>query len=260
MSEASGLARALVVLAPWGAGALTLAACPSEEARAPVDAAPSASAAIEPPRPRVGCTRSGSLDAVEKDPACVVDAPDPRDELARPRLAMALTPDAPSVVPGGVVVLRVALTNTSATPLPVVLDAASPVTAPHRDTSLLVGFPDASVQAGPPVLAFVRRTFDSREWDVDQIPMVPGRPGPRALLRVTIPPRQALVKTLEWMALGIPPPAPPFFDDAGRRWVPKTTPRALEPGAYTVRVDVPLHGATPGAATVSARVEVKSPK
>jgi hypothetical protein len=238
-----------------------VAGCRDDEVRATRDAAPEARAEPDPAQQqRLGCARGGSLDAVEKDGTCIVDAPQPRDELNWNRVRTALESDAPTAAPGAAVPLRVTIANTDTkAPLAIVLEAEPSGAGPKRDTSLIIGYP---AEGGAPTLAFPTplRTFDAREYDVDRIPfVVPPVPPPRTFFRVTLPPRGSLTKTIVWVAYGIPPPAPPFVDDAGRRWVPKTAPAPLTPGVYTVRVELPLYRAPSELRTPTVRIEVKRP-
>jgi hypothetical protein len=248
---------------PWARGAASLAliaGCKDDDARVSRDAAVEAKVEADPVRTeRLGCARAGAIEAIEKDPTSIVDAPQPRDELNWARVRTSLTADVTTVIPGGAIPLRVSISSIDKVPLAVLLEAEVAGSGSRRDTSLLQGYPGDG--GGPTqALAFPMpvRTFDARDYDVDRIPMLqPPTPPQRVLYRVTLPPRGVLTKTFVWVAYGIPPPAPPFFDDAGRRWVPKTQPSFLSEGTYTIRVELPLYRAPSEIASASTHIDVK---
>jgi hypothetical protein len=174
---------------------------------------------------------------------------------------MSVQADSADVVPGGVVNLRVAITNTNARAQTIVLESHPPYALGRPDWSLLAG---TRPPEGPAVDAykvfFAVRTVDARELPTDRLPLVPpASPPPVRLLRIRVAPSASLTETLPWWALGIPAPYPPFKDDAGHRHVPQTSPKPLSPGEYGVRVEVPIFGLAPNERMVTTTVVVRAP-
>ena len=248
------------------AGVLLAGACDPPPTRAISDGGDDARAAAQvdkAPTDSLGaaCRRSGPITGVEADESCVVPAADPAETVGSLRaLTATLTPDSPQTLGGGQINLRLAITNTGKRPVPLVLEAEPPGAGSHYDWTLLSGL-------SPPRLAqnegfkarFAMKTLDARESSVDQLRLVaPASPPPVRLYRVVLAPQATLTHSFVWLALGIPAPYPPFEDDAGHRIVPKTAPRPLTPGKYTVVVDVPYYGVAVQQRLVSAPVTVVS--
>lgn len=192
-----------------------------------------------------GCRRAGALTGVEADESCVVPTADGQETLASLRVLTAtLTPDAPETLGGGQINLRLALTNTGKRPVALVLEAEPPGAGPHYDWSLLTGLSAPRIVPSEGFkVRFAMRTFDARDISVDQLRLVgPTSTPPVRLYRIVLAPQAVLTHSFVWLALGIPAPYPPFEDDAGHRIVPKTAPRPLSAGKYTVVVDVPFYG------------------
>ena len=101
-------------------------------------------------------------------------------------------------------------------------------------------------------------TTDSYERDVDAVPTVAGTnaPSPSAVLAVHLRPGGKLTHVMSWWALRIPAPAPVVKDDAGHRYVPKTTAILLFPGEYTITVELPLYGLGREERKVTTRMRV----
>lgn len=235
-------------------------------------AAADAGARVKPPPPpssppkEEGCTRAGSLEGIESDPACVLtripeDAM--RDLDKRVSIRLELDPD--TVVAGSTALLRLTLTNVSGSDVLVLFDAYPRALGPRPDWSRLAGVPD--VKGDPsdvPRIQIVTTTLDSRERPVDAVPVVEssalGAPEPR-VLGVRLRPRAKLKHVISWWALRIPAPAPIVKDDAGHRYVPKTTAVPLYAGEYVVSVELPLHGVSPAERTFKVRAHVeRAPK
>ncbi len=108
-------------------------------------------------------------------------------------------------------------------------------------------------------------TTDARDHDVDALPTIPGSaipsPPPPTTLAVYLRPGGKLTHVASWWALRIPATAPVVQDDAGHRYVPKTSALALAPGEYDIVVDLPLYGLTREERKISTRVRVvRAPK
>jgi len=262
-------------------GCVTLAcgACESSKPPSPTPtAAPSASVVplYEPPPPE-GCLRSGSLEAVEGDPACVVARADEvsmRDAMKH--LTFDLKPDATTVTAGGMVLLRLTITNGARSEVALLLDAQPAGASPRPDWSRLAGVPEpkpamsgapspsgAAAQLGQDAyrLNMPVRTLDAHDHSVDGLPTTPSTRDATSIrsLRVRLRPGGKLTHTFTWWGLRIPVPGPITRDDAGHRFVPKTTPVPLAPGEYTINVDLPLHGITPSESIVTTRLKVEKP-
>jgi hypothetical protein len=185
---------------------------------------------------------------------------------AMKHLSFELKPDAPTVTAGGTMIVRLTITNTAGSELPLVFDALPPSAAPRPDWSRLAGVPEPKPAASGTIepdgyrLSVPLRTLDAHEHSVDGLPVVAGAAGatpvPR-LLRVRLRPGGKLTQTFTWWALRIPAPGPITRDDAGHRFVPKTAPLPLPAGEYVVNAELPLHGIAPPESIVSTRVRVE---
>lgn len=214
--------------------------------------------------PAEGCTRSGSLEGVESDPACVAPRPDERAMRdAMKVLTFDLKPDATEVIGGTQVVMRLTITNGGSAETAVVFDSMPLGAGPRPDWSRLAGVPEPKpVGSGvaPPEghrLIVAVRTLDGHERTVDGLPITPS-PSLNAtrFLRVRLKPGGKLTHTFTWWALRIPTPAPITRDDAGHRFVPKTAPVPLPAGEYVIAVELPLHGIGAPESVVTTRVQV----
>lgn len=243
---------------------LLLAACDEPKATTAADAAFEANAPAPPPaRSGEGCARAGTIDSVEADPSCVLAkaSDDVMKDFGR-RLSLTLEAEPSTVIAGSTAVLRLAITNVASSETLVVFDAYPRGQGPRPDWSRLAGVPDVKgEQPDLPRLQLVVSTGDSRERPVDAVPLVANNPlgassGAR-ILGVRLRPGAKLTSTMSWHALRIPAPAPIFKDDAGHRFVPKTTAVPLSAGEYVISVDVPLHGLAPAERTVTTRVHVE---
>lgn len=245
--------------------ALLLVGCEDPKAASPAaDASAEASAPPAlPARTGEGCARSGSLDGVETDPTCVL--PKTSDDVMKDfgrRLTLRLEAEPETVITGSTAVLRLTITNVASTETQVVFDAYPKGQGPRPDWSRLAGVPDVKgEQPDLPRLQLVVSTADTHERPVDAVPLVAQSPfttpiAPR-VLGVRLRPGAKLTSSTTWHALRIPAPAPIFKDDAGHRFVPKTTAVPLSPGDYVISVDLPLHGLAPAERTATARVHVE---
>lgn len=257
----------LPLLIAGAVAGIELAACEGTSTPAP-SAKPSASA----PPPYVppaaeGCARTGTLEAVEADPACIVPRVD--DTVMREtmkHLKISLEPDAATVLGGATALLRLALTNAGENEISVVFDAQPPGAVARPDWSRLAGVPEPKPSpSGAPVLPegfrlmMPVRTLDVHDRSVDGLPSSPPAAlaaSPR-ILRVRLRPRGKLTQTVSWWALRIPVPAPITRDDAGHRYVPKTVPLPLPPAEYTIAIDLPLHGISPPESTITTHIRVE---
>lgn len=242
--------------------AVLLSAC-DEPKTAPVVDATVEAAPPPPARTGEGCARAGSLDSVETDPTCVLAkaSDDVMKDFGR-RLSLRLDVEPDTVIAGSTAVLRLSITNVASSETLVVFDAYPKGTSPRPDWSRLAGVPDVKgEQPDLPRLQLVVSTADTHEHPVDAVPLKTNESlttsnGPR-LLGVRLRPGAKLTSAATWHALRIPAPAPIFKDDAGHRFVPKTTAVSLSPGDYVISVDVPLHGLAPAERTVTARVHIE---
>jgi hypothetical protein len=246
-----------LVLATLG---LAFAGACEESPKATPPPAPSPGVSAPPPPPADGCAKSGSLEAVDADPAC--ELAHAKDDVMRPfmkSLAIEVASDPSSTVGGLATVLRLTITNRGATEALVVFDSYARGTGPRPDWARISGVPEfkgATTDAAR--LVFPVTTVDLRDHSVDSIPMVPGALSPPKLLGVRLRPGGKLTHALPWWALRIPQPAPIFKDDAGHRIVPKTAPIPLPAGDYRVNVEVPLHGISSPERTSSTVVHVEA--
>lgn len=238
-----------------------LSACEDPPKATP--AKPSASAPAPPPPPaREGCARAGVLDAAENDSSCVVKRA-PSEEVMRAalkQLSITIEPEPPEVVGGGTSLLTITIKNTSSSEATLFFEARPRPPGPRTDWSRVVGIPELHPSASEvPRLHFPMTTTDSYNRDVDQLPTVPGTavpPAPPTIFAVHLRSGGKLTHVSSWWALRIPAPAPVVTDDAGHRYVPKTTALNLFPGEYTVTVDLPLYGLSREERKVTARMKV----
>jgi hypothetical protein len=244
---------------------LALCACDDPKAASVVDANAEAAPLPTPPsRTGEGCARAGTLDGVETDPTCVLAkvGDDVMKDFGR-RLTLRLDIEPETVITGSMAVLRLTITNVASSETLVAFDAYPKGQSPRPDWSRLAGVPDVKGdQPDLPRLQLVVSTADTHDHSVDAVPLVTKTDslapssGPR-ILGVRLRPGAKLTSAASWHALRIPAPAPIFKDDAGHRFVPKTTAVSLYPGEYVIAVDVPLHGLAPAERTVTARVHVE---
>ncbi len=243
---------------------LLLAAC-EETPRVVPDASiapPAAPSAAPSPKVGEGCLRSGSIEGVEADPSCVLAraGDDAMRDFAK-RISVAAELEPSTVVAGSTAVLRLTFTNVAPTETLVVFDAYPRGPGPRTDWSRLAGVPDVKGDAPDvPRIQIAATTLDARERPVDAVPVVANSAAPASsprILGVRLKPGAKLTHTMSWWALRIPAPAPIVKDDAGHRFVPKTTALPLPAGDYVVSIDVPLHGLAPAERTVTVRAHVE---
>lgn len=258
-----GLAGLACLACPLG----LLSGCDTPAPPAPAPAPTASAVPLYVPPPPEGCARTGSLEGVEADPACVAKTVDDnamRDAMKH--LTFELKPDTSTVTAGGTVVVRLSITNGAKAEVALVLDAQPPSAAARPDWTRLAGVPEPKpVGSGTPVAEGYRllmpvRTLDAHERSVDGLPSTPPvAAASLRSLRVRLRPGGKLTQTFSWWAMRIPTPGPITRDDAGHRFVPKTAPVPLAPGEYVVAVELPLHGITPPESTVSVRLRVEKP-
>jgi hypothetical protein len=231
----------------------------------PPRAAPVADASVSlpppSPPPREGCARGGSLDSIETDPSCVVKrSSEEAMRLALKQMAITLDAQPPEVVAGGTSLLALTIKNTSSSEATLFFEARPRLPGPRTDWSRVVGIPEPHpVASEVPRLLFPMTTTDGYDRDVDALPTVAGTsvPSPSpTLLAVHLRPGAKLTRNMSWWALRIPAPAPIVTDDAGHRYVPKTTAQSLLPGEYTVTVELPFSGLGREERKISTRVRV----
>lgn len=237
----------------------------------PPPPSPAASAPPVPlyvPPPPEGCARTGTLEALEGDATCIVQRGNDETTMreSMKHLAIELKPDALVVGAGGTTILRLTITNTSTSEVPVLFQAQPQGSGARPDWSRLAGvpqpLPSASGVTPPEIyrLTMPVRTLDATEHVVDGLPSTPAGATPLVRsLRVRLRPGGKLTQNFTWWALRIPTPGPITRDDAGHRFVPKTAPVPLSPGQYTINVELPLGGLVPPESIVSARVRVDKP-
>lgn len=231
--------------------------------------APDASAAPSPPpaasasaKAGEGCARAGSLEGIESDPTCIlVRANDDAMRDLTKRIAISAELDPTVVVAGSTAVLRLTFTNVAPVETLLVFDAFPRGLGPRPDWSRLAGVPDVKGDMPDvPRIQIAVSTLDLHERPVDAVPVVANSSAPASnprILGVRLKPGAKLTHTMSWWALRIPAPAPIVKDDAGHRFVPKTTAVPLSPGDYVVSVDLPLHGLAPAERTVTVRAHVE---
>jgi hypothetical protein len=235
---------------------------PRVQARA--DASSAVPEAAPPPPTREGCTRTGGLELIETDPACVVQqGNDEATRAAVSHAAITLEVEPPEVLIGGRALVSLKVRNVGAAESTFFFEARLHTAGPRPDWSKVANLP-APHTNGPevPRLFFAMTTSDSLDHDVDALPMVPGSGGPSPVARyiaVHLKPGATLTRQLSWLALRIPAPPPPYKDDAGHIWPQKTTPTSLSPGVYRITVELPLYGPDRDKTRVSTNVRVVRP-
>jgi hypothetical protein len=220
-----------------------------------------------PPPQREGCARVGAIDAIETDPMCAirrVDEDAMRASMKRLTVTVGIEPA--EVFAGGTGLVNVTIKNTSPVETLVLFEARTRLPGPRTDWSRVLGVPEPhAATAETSKLFFPMMTTDAWDRDVDALPTIAGSavaaPPPSMPLGVHLRPGGKLTHTLSWWALRIPAPAPIVQDDAGHRYIPKTAAIALNPGEYSIVLDLPLYGLTREERKFTARVKVmRAPK
>lgn len=215
------------------------------------------------PPPREGCSRTGILDGIETDPTCVLTkVPDDAMRTALKRLTVSVTPELTEVPAGATSLLTIAIVNTSKAEALLVFEGRARAPGPRTDWARIAGVPEPKGASDQPRLFFTETTTDASERDVDALPTLGGstpQPPPIVPLGVWLRPGGRLVHKASWWAVRIPAPAPIVQDDAGHRFVPKTTALPLTPGEYAVGIDVPFLGLSREERKVVARLRVVRP-
>lgn len=201
------------------------------------------------------------MDGIETDPSCVVKTVNEGVmRLTSKQLAITLEPEPTEVVAGGTALLALTIKNTSSTEATLFLEARPRQVGPRTDWSRVAGIPEPHPIASEiPRLLFPTTTADSFGRDVDALPTIAGSgvaPSAPTLLAVHLRPGAKLTRNASWWALRIPAPAPIVTDDAGHRYIPKTTALPLFPGEYTVTVELPFAGVTREERRITTRVRV----
>jgi hypothetical protein len=217
-----------------------------------------------PPAPaQEGCTRTGSIDGADMDPACVL--PRASDNVMRDvmrSITVTAEIDPPTVMAGTSAIMRIAIVNNAQSETLFVFDAMPRPVNSRPDWSRIAGPPEPKI-APPdvPHILFQMTTLDAHDKNVDAIPTIPAGavpvpPQPK-LIGIRVRGGGKLTIAPQWWAMRVPAPLPPVTDDAGHRYVPKTSPIPLWPGDYTVTVDVPFHGMTPPERIVTTKAHVE---
>jgi hypothetical protein len=162
---------------------------------------------------------------------------------------------------GGTALANLTIKNTSQVETLVVFESRTRLPGPRTDWTRVLGVPEPhAALVDSSKLFFPMTTTDHRDRDVDALPTVPGSAGatppPPVPLGVWLRPGGKLTRSLSWWALRIPAPAPIVQDDAGHRYIPKTSALALDPGEYNIVLELPLYGLTREERKYSARVRV----
>ena len=170
---------------------------------------------------------------------------------AMKRIATTVELEPAEISGGGTASVVVTLRNTTADEVDVLFEGKSHAPGPRPDWSRVAGIPEQHEpppdQADKPRIFFPMTTTDGNRREVDAVPTVAGStpaPGPTTIYLVHLRPGGKLVHKAPWWALRIPAPAPIVKDDAGHRYVPKTTALPLPPGDYGVQIEIPLYGLT----------------
>ena len=176
------------------------------------------------------------------------------------QLSIDIAAEPAEVVAGGTSLLTITIKNTSSSEATLLFEARPRPPGPRTDWSRVVGIPEPHPNASEaPKLHFLMTTTDGGNRDVDQLPIVAGTalpPPPPTILAVHLRPGGKLTHVSSWWALRIPAPAPVVTDDAGHRYIPKTTAINLYPGEYTVTVELPLYGLSREERKVTTRMKV----
>jgi hypothetical protein len=217
-----------------------------------------------PPPPREGCARTGNIDSLENDPTCVIrHVGEDAMRAAMKSLTITTVAEPAEVAAGGTALLHVTIKNTGAAETTVFFETRTRMPGPRTDWTRVVGIPEARGTETPKLL-FPMTTTDSGDRDVDALPTIAGSasvPPPSSTLAVHLRPGGKLTHTMSWWALRIPAPAPVVQDDAGHRYVPKTSALPLTPGDYNVIVELPFVGLTREERKTWARMHViRAPK
>ncbi|AKU93735.1 hypothetical protein AKJ09_00399 [Labilithrix luteola] len=215
-----------------------------------------------PPTPpaREGCARTGSMDALDGDPTCVVPRP-PEDTMRAvlKNLSLTMTVE-PEVIAGSATRITVTITNTAPVETTVLLEAKPRSWSPRPDWTRVSGIPEAiATGESTPRLLFPSSTTDSFDRDVDAVPLVANtidKNATSSVLAVHLRPGGKLTHDMQWFAYRIPAPAPIVKDDAGHRYVPKTSAQNLPAGEYSVNVDLPLYGLSKEERKLTTRIRV----
>lgn len=176
-------------------------------------------------------------------------------------LSIALIVEPPEVISGNTALVTVEIKNTSSRETTILFEAKSRMPGPRTDWSRVAGVPEpVGSNPDPPRLFFPMTTTDAWDHDVDALPTIPNSvdrtPAPPTPLAVHLRPGGKLTHHASWWAYRIPAPAPIVKDDAGHRYVPKTSAINLSPGDYAIVVDLPLYGLGKEERKVSSRVRV----
>ena len=248
---------------------VALAAC-DEPKR---EVAPAVDASVEPPPappPREGCVRAGPLAAVETDPACVVHRSDDglrsllgaEIHAVMKHIAIEASIEPVEVNAGAEALVHLVLRNTSTSETTLIFEARPRPAGPRPDLARMHGVPDIkNGGSDTPRLFFPVQTTDARDRDVDGLPVVEstGAQPVTTTLAVHLKPGTRLTHAMPWWALSIPAPAPIYHDDAGHRYVPKTSAHGLAAGDYSVVVELPIWGLTREERKVAIHVHVVRP-
>lgn len=226
-------------------------------------------ASAEPPPaapPREGCARTGSLDAVEADAACVVRRSDEglrallgaEIHAVMKHVAMEGSIEPSEVFAGAQARMQLSLRNTGPAEITLVFEARPRPAGPRPDFARMRGVPEVKGSSETPRFFFPVQTMDARDRDVDALPLVEnaGAQPVMTTLAVHLKPGGKLTHTMPWWALTIPAPAPIYKDDAGHRWVPKTMAQSLPAGDYSVVVELPIWGLSREERKIAIRVHV----
>jgi hypothetical protein len=204
---------------------------------------------------------TGVASLIEADPTCIVHHPS-EDAMrgALKQLSIGCTVEPAEVVAGSAGLLTVTMTNSSSGETTLILEGRTRPAGARTDWARVAGVPEPHSSTPDAIrLFFPMTTTDASDHDVDALPTIAGStasPAAPTTFAVHLRPSGKLTHSVSWWALRIPAPQPVVQDDAGHRYVPKTSAIPLSPGDYNISVELPFYGLSREERKVSTRVHV----